>query len=134
MEADVEFVANHDGFARFLTMTIESASPEYARVKMPVSDKYLNSMKVVHGGAIAALADFTFATAANMHKKDSVVTLSTAIEYIRAGKIGPLVGEAKARRLGGHILNYDVYIYDGNKRLLAHAMVSGYITSLPWSE
>lgn len=66
---------------------------------MPVSEKYLNGMGVARGGAIAALIDFTLGVAANMHKKDGVVTLSTAIEYIRPGKTGPFVGEAKARRL-----------------------------------
>ncbi len=41
------------------------------------------------------------------------------------------MAEARAVRIGGHIANYDVQIFDGEGALIARAIVSGYLTDVP---
>lgn len=59
------YVAKHDKLMRHLQMTIESASRDYAKVSMPLTENHKNGMGVAHGGAIFSLADVAFGAAAN---------------------------------------------------------------------
>ncbi len=114
-----------------MQMKIEEATPEYARVTMPLLEQHKNGMGVAHGGAIFALADVAFGAASNADRDCGVVNMMSSIEYLRPGRVGPLMAEARAVRIGGHIANYDVQIFDGEGALIARAIVSGYLTDVP---
>lgn len=131
MDVDANYVARHDRLVRLLKMKIECATPEFARVTMPLTEDHKNGMGAAHGGAIFSLADVAFGAAANSNREFGVVNMSSSIEYLRPGLKGPLVAEAKAVRLGGHIASYDVRIFDGDGILIARAMASGYATNVP---
>lgn len=45
------YVEKHDKLVRYLDMTIESATPEYAKVTMPITENHKNGMGMAHGGA-----------------------------------------------------------------------------------
>ncbi|MDR1776862.1 MAG: PaaI family thioesterase [Desulfovibrio sp.] len=124
------YVAKHDKLLRHLDMTIEEARPDYARVSMPLNEHVRNGMGVAHGGAIFSLADVTFGAAANADRKTGVVSLNTTIEFLRPGKAGPLVGEARLVRGGQHIMSYDVEIFDASGELIAKAMCAGFLTDV----
>lgn len=130
MDPKENYVAKHDKLVSFLGMTIEEVSPDYARVSMPVTENHKNGMGVAHGGAIFALADAAFGAAANADRQYGVVNLVSSIEFLRPGKKGPLIGEARIVREGGHIISYDVKILDGEKNLIARAITSGYVTNV----
>ena len=117
--------------SRLMQMKIEEATPEYARVTMPLLEQHKNGMGVAHGGAIFALADVAFGAASNADRDCGVVNMMSSIEYLRPGRVGPLMAEARAVRIGGHIANYDVQIFDGEGALIARAIVSGYLTDVP---
>ena len=68
-------------------------------------------MGFAHGGAIFALADVAFGAAANAGRETGVVSLTSSIEFLRPGKVGPLAAEARVVREGNHILSYDVCVY-----------------------
>lgn len=131
MESYENFVAKHDKLIRYMGMSIEKATPQFARVSMPLTENHKNGMGAAHGGAIFAIADVAFGVAANAERKTGVVSLSATIEYIRPGKTGPIVAEARAVRLGGHVVSYDVQVFDGSGSMIARTMASGYVTSLP---
>lgn len=124
------YVKKHDKLMRHLDMTIEEATPEYAKVSMPLNECHKNGMGIAHGGAIFSLADVAFGAAANAGKEYSVVSLSTSIEYLRPGKIGPLTAEAFAVRNGKHIQNYEVKVFDASGEMIARCMASGFQTDI----
>lgn len=134
MNLEANYVVKHDKLVRLLGMKIESASPEFARVSMPILEHHRNGMGAVHGGAIFSLADAAFGAAANSGRSSAVVSLCSSIEFLRAALKGPLAAEARAVRLGGHIASYDVQVFDGDGLLVARVMCEGYVTDLPLPE
>ena len=131
MDVDKNYITKHDKLLRLMQMKIEEATPEYARVTMPLLEQHKNGMGVAHGGAIFALADVAFGAASNADRDCGVVNMMSSIEYLRPGRVGPLMAEARAVRIGGHIANYDVQIFDGEGAIIARAIVSGYLTDVP---
>ncbi|MDR1660712.1 MAG: PaaI family thioesterase [Desulfovibrio sp.] len=128
------YVARHDKLVRHLNIAIEEARKDYAKVTMPLTEHHKNGMGVAHGGAIFSLADVAFGAAANADAKTVVVSLNTAIEFLRPGKTGPLAAEAKIVRSGQHIISYDVEIFDFYGELIAKAMCTGFLTDIPLPE
>lgn len=125
------FELMHDSAIKFLRLEVECATREYARVAMPLRDACRNGFGIAHGGMVCALADTAFGVAANSGSGHPVVTMSLAIDFLRPGKNGPLVAEARLTHAGNHILNYDVKILDADKQIIASVMVSGYASGAP---
>lgn len=123
------YVVKHDKLLRSMHMTVECASPDFARVSMPLLDEFKNGMGVAHGGTIFSLADVAFGAASNSGRTAFVVNMCTNIEYLLPGRIGPLIAEAHSVRLGKHILSYDIQIFDGERNMIARAMFTGYATN-----
>ena len=81
-------------FEKFLKPTLEKLEEGLAVVKMEVIDDHLNLHRMVHGGVLATLADFTMGIAAITHNK-SIVTTDMSISYIKnvtSGKAIEAVG------------------------------------------
>lgn len=133
MPASDNFVARKDRLLRHLQIEVEYATPECARVAMPLTEHHLNGWGAAHGGVISALVDAAFGSAANDGRQTAVVTLSVTIDFLRPGLKGPLTAEARLTHAGSHILNYDVKVLDGEGSLIARAIASGYITDIPQS-
>ena len=127
------YMATHDELIRDFHMTILEASSEYARVSMPLQDGVRNAMGAAHGGAIFALADVAFGSAANCESETAVVSLNASIEYLRPGLVGPLVAEARLTHGGKRLVRYDVHVMDGNGEVIAQMLTTGSVThiSLP---
>lgn len=128
------YVARHDRLVRRLEMQVEVATPEFARVTMPITEHHKNGMGVAHGGAIFALADVAFGSAANAGRKTGVVSLTSSIEFLLPGRVSPLVGEARVVRAGRHVMSYDVRVLDGEGALVARAVCTGFVTDVPLPE
>lgn len=84
----------------------------------------------LHGGAIFALVDMTFATVSNAAGL-YCVNAQTNISYLEPGRIGPLRGEARKIRSGRNLGTYDVRITDSDGTLVAIATVTGFMTKYP---
>ena len=80
-----EYVARHDRLVRHLQMRVETATPEFSRITMPLTENHKNGMGFAHGGAIFALADVAFGAAANAGRETGVVSLTSSIEFLRPG-------------------------------------------------
>lgn len=134
MAADGNFVAEHDQFLKHLHIGVACASQEYALVRMPLSEHHLNGMGAAHGGVISALCDAAFGSAANSGATHAVVTVSLSVEFLRPGLKGPLQAEARRVHAGKRIVNYDIFVRDGDDQIIAKAMVSGYVTDMALQE
>jgi uncharacterized protein (TIGR00369 family) len=98
-----------------LGIRLESIEPDHAVLAMPYSDPLATLGDVVHGGAIAALAD-TAAMAAAWASDDepsslSGATVSLTLDYLSAGR-GDLVGDARVLRRGGRLVYVRVDVRD----------------------
>lgn len=103
---------NDSEFARLLGMVIEEARDGYARVVMDCTGK-ANPSGVVHGGAIAALADQAFGIAENcagIHR----VAVSIHIQYLVPGT-GLLVAVAERIKDNGSCDTCRVLVYAGER-------------------
>lgn len=103
---------NDSEFARLLGMVIEEAQDGYARVTMDCTGK-ANPSGVVHGGAIAALADQAFGIAENcagIHR----VAVSIHIQYLVPGT-GQLVAIAERVCDNGSCDTCRVLVYAGDR-------------------
>lgn len=122
---------SHDRSLNYLQITVDCATREFARVRMPLESTHRNGFGVAHGGLICALADTAFGAAANAGSEYPVVTMSMSVNFLRPGVNGPLVAEARLLHNGDHILNYDIKVMDAENQIIASAMASGYITGIP---
>jgi uncharacterized protein (TIGR00369 family) len=96
-----------------LGITLESIEPDRARLALPYADTLATMDDVVHGGAIAALAD-TAAMAAAWATDDvpdavAGATVSLAMSYLTAAR-GDLVAEARVTRRGRRLCFVDVEV------------------------
>lgn len=130
MPEERNFVAEHDQFLKMLDIEIVSASPEYALVRMPLSDRHRNGCGAAHGGVIGAICDAAFGAASNSGSRYAVVTTSLDVDFLRPGLKGPIQAEARLVHAGRRMVNYDVQVRDGDSQLIARAMVNGYITDM----
>lgn len=105
---------NDSEFARLLGMIIEEAHDGYSRVVMDCCGK-ANPSGVIHGGAIAALADQAFGIAENcagIHR----VAVSIHIQYL-VPATGRLVAVAERVKDNGSCDTCRVMVYSGERTI-----------------
>lgn len=107
-----------DHFAAYNSIKLLEISKGNATAQMTVTDKHLNGINTVHGGALFTLADFTFAVAANSWGRVTVAT-NANISYLKATKSGVLTATAREVSKGFRIANYTVEITDEEGDLVA---------------
>ncbi len=115
-------------------ITIEDVGENYAKCSLVPENKHKNAANVVMGGVLFALADYTFAVAAN--SKDILEgtsgvtqTLSSNISYLSPARIGEkLIAEAKCIKKGRTACYYtvDVYAEKAPSKVLAVAAINGF--------
>lgn len=115
-------------------ISIDEVVENYAKCSFTPDRRHKNAAGVVMGGALFALADFTFAVAANAkdiieETKNVTQTLSSNISYLSPAKIGQkLICEAKCIKKGRTACYYTVNVYAENdpSKILAVAAVNGF--------
>jgi acyl-CoA thioesterase len=96
MSADLETIKRHcqtDRFAATSGMTLVELRPGFAKTRLVVEPRHLNSLGTVHGGAIFTLADFAFGAAAKTGGK-TAPAISTNLSFLKATRFGTLYAEA----------------------------------------
>lgn len=122
----VEKIFEKDVYATETTgAKIDAVEPGYVKCSLQVERKHENIRGNVMGGAIFTLADFAFGVAANMEGMGSV-TLSCTINYLRPATGPILYAEARSVKNGRTINFYEVTITDGEGRLIATMMATGF--------
>jgi len=117
MEALKQVLAR-DQFARLCDIELVSAGPGQAHARMQLSEKHLNGLGAIQGGAIFTLADFAFAAASNSRGKIAV-GINVTINYFKAVAAGRLDAIAKEVALHHKLATYLVEIRDEPGDLIA---------------
>ena len=85
---------------------------------MCIEDKHLNSVDIVHGGALFTLADLAFAVASNSHGRIALA-INAHISFLRAVSGGTLTATATEVEEPGRLGSYHVVITDENDNKIA---------------
>lgn len=111
-----------------LRLKIEARGEGEVTVRMPFGAHILNAGGPgvpIHGGAIAALADFAACAAVwTMPETRSSATISMTVNYTAPAVKTDLVARAQVRRAGKRIASIAVEIRDQQRALIADALVT----------
>ena len=115
-----------DTFAKYCGIEIIDVGPGSAKVKMPVEEHHLNSLHVVHGGAVFTVADMAFASAVHSRGKQAVA-INTSISFVKAAKTGMLFADAHETSRNQKLATYDVKVTDDSGDVVALFQGMAYI-------
>lgn len=89
-------------FRELLGIEIEERGDGRAKLLFRAKEEHLNDGGIVHGGAIATLADCAMgsAVASTLGEGEQPVTVEAKINYLEPGELGTLVAVATVRRKG----------------------------------
>ena len=114
-----------DRFASENGMTLEALTEDGAVCAMALTGRHQNAEGGVMGGAILALADFTFAVAANNAHRPSVAQ-QMSLNFLNASKGKKLVSTASCIKNGRTSCVYLIEIKDDLGGDIARAMFTGF--------
>jgi len=107
-----------DRFARGSGARLEEVRPGYARARLTVGDRHMNAVGVTQGGALFTLADLAFAACSNSHGTVAVA-VNANIQFVRAGRKGSLVAEAREVAQSPRLSSVEVRVTDRAGDLVA---------------
>ena len=114
-------------FYRLLGLEVVGLAPGEARISMKAGPHLHNTTGIVHGGAIAALADASSGVAmATRVPRGSkrIITVEQKVNFIAPVRKGDLVGIGRVVFDGGEIAVSESEIYDHDDRLVAKSIAT----------
>ena len=129
----LKFFNDNDHFAKENGMVVTRLEEGASEAVLTASERHFNGVGIIMGGALFTLTDFAFAAALNSFGFRAV-GMNASTSFLKPGKGVPgakftaratLV--SKTRRTGV----FDVNVYDEENRLLAHSLMTGFITEKP---
>jgi acyl-CoA thioesterase len=107
----LEQILLNDRFAGNNDIRLVSISKGEAVAELLISEKHLNGVDIIQGGALFTLADFAFAAASNSHGRIAVAANAT-INFFKGVSSGKLTATAKEYSSGRTLATYMVDITD----------------------
>lgn len=107
----LEQILRNDRFAGNNDIRLVSISKGEAVAELVISDRHLNGVDIIQGGALFTLADFAFAAASNSHGRIAVAANAT-INFFKGVSSGKLTATAKEHSSGRTLATYIVDITD----------------------
>jgi acyl-CoA thioesterase len=124
--ADLQKFFANDRYACVLSGTqIVAARPGHVVCEMELSEKHLNAMDAVMGGAIFTLADFALAVISNLGEAPTV-SVSSTIEFLNVARGKTLIATAKTEKSGKSLGFYTVNVTDELGTHVAHFVSTCY--------
>ena len=114
-----------DRFATENYMALESLTDDGAVCTMEITDRHMNAEGHLMGGAILALADFTFAAACNNAHRPSVAQ-QVSLNFLNASRGSRLTSTATCVKDGRSSCVYLVSIKDDLGKHIAQATFTGF--------
>lgn len=114
-----------DRFATLNSMTLEELTENGAVCAMEITERHQNAEGHLMGGAILALADFTFAAASNNAHRPTVAQ-QVSLNFLNASKGSRLVSVATCVKDGRTSCVYQVNITDDLGKHIAQATFTGF--------
>ncbi len=115
----LEQMLKNDRFASTNDIQLISVGKGEATAEMIVSDKHLNGVNIIQGGALFTLADFAFAAASNSHGRIAVAS-NASISFFKGVSSGKLTAVAKEYNSGKTLATYTVDIIDEEGTKIAY--------------
>ena len=119
-------MANSCPYYQLLGMNITDIREGESRIQMPFGQKLTHPYGMVHGGAIASLADAAVAVAliGMVDEKDRVTTIEFKINFFAPISKGELTARAKIIHRGSMTAVGDVEVMNEKGRLVAKAIAT----------
>jgi uncharacterized protein (TIGR00369 family) len=115
-------------FVTKLGIVADSLEPDDVRLRMPWDPSNVTIGDMVHGGAIATLADLTVMAAAwsGAPAPDSLrgVTVSMALDFLAPARATDLIGRGRVLRRGRSLVNCEAEIVRPDGELVAKAIAT----------
>lgn len=127
----VQDYLGRDQFAKANGMEVVEVRPGYARARMTVRPEHLNSVGLVHGGALFTLADLAFAGACNAAGR-LAVGMNMTIACVKASSSGTIEAEATEVARSRRVSTCTVRVTDAQGELLALFQGLAYVKSEPY--
>ncbi len=123
LEAAIRARLNANPFIKFVGITVPQLGKGYARFLLPMKRDLENSIGLLQGGMIAALADETvaFALYSLVQAGETINTVEMKINFLGAVKEGEVEAVAHITKRGRTISLGEVVVRQG-ERLVAKAM------------
>ena len=123
---ELQDMLEHVPFVKVLDLQIEDVTDGSCRVRMPFHENLLQYYHIIHGGAIASLADSAmyFAQATLNGITKNTVTIEMKVNYLSPAQEEDLVAEGRVIKNGKKIIYGDVLITNKDGRQIAHATVT----------
>jgi 1,4-dihydroxy-2-naphthoyl-CoA hydrolase len=121
-ESLAEFLGRLPGrFTDLLGIRVEQVGPERTVLTMECRPELTTPHGVIHGGAVAALADSAagFAMMASLRPGEAFATAEMKLNLLGPAREGTLTAEASAIHRGRRTAVYEVKVADGRGRLIA---------------
>lgn len=126
-----DYCRDHDRFAATNGIELIEVGPGRARARMLVTDRQLNSIDTVHGGALFTLAATTFFAACNSAGQLAMGT-NMSITCLKAIRQGSLEAEAIEISRSRKLAHANVRITDQTGELIAIFQGTAYIKGTPY--
>ncbi len=107
-----------DRYAALTGIELLEAANGYAKARLKISERHLNSVGTVHGAAIFTLADFVFAVASNSYGTIAMA-INANISFYKAITEGILIAEAKEISFHKKLASYNIKITNEANELVA---------------
>jgi acyl-CoA thioesterase len=119
----LEMMGKQSPYFNHLNMVLEEAEKGYARVSMNIKPHHANIQGVVHGGAIASLADQAAmrAVQTQLPQGQAGRTIQMDMHYLAPARGKHLVGEGRVQKMGRRIAFSDAEVKDDDGSTIATA-------------
>jgi len=123
MEAGLRARLAANPFIKFIGIQVPQLGRGYARFVLPFKHDLTNSIGLLQGGVIAALADeaVAFALYSLVKEEETINTVEMKINFLSAVKEGEVTAEARIAKRGRTISLGDVEVRQGD-RLVAKSL------------
>lgn len=122
-----DLFATQQAGIEILEVTRAGDGPAVAKCRMEIRDHHMNANRIVMGGAIYTLADYTASIASNAGREiANTVSLAGQITYLHAARCRELIAYAVCPYDGKRTNFSEVTIIDEKGTLIAKATFNGY--------
>ena len=118
---------SQDTMVSHLGIVFTEIGDDYLRATMPVDSRTVQPMRMLHGGASAALAETLGSVGATLcvdASRHACVGLEINANHIRAVRSGLVTGTARPLHMGRRTHVWQIEIHDGEARLVCVARLT----------
>lgn len=114
--------SSHSTLAEHLGITYTEIGPDFITATMPVDHRTVQPMRLLHGGASAALAETLGSVAGLMCMEDittkTIVGTEISCSHLRSAKQGLVTGKVSPIKIGRKLQVWNIDITDEQGRLI----------------